>query len=123
MTIIGNETILAGWGANFRATCFLIEPTFTSEVGSRLDRCGTIARGLGRSYGDCAINAGGQVISTVRMNRLLSFDEDTGTLTCEGGTSLESFLSRIVAVRMTPSRPIPPKPSRVHVEPDQHKSC
>jgi decaprenylphospho-beta-D-ribofuranose 2-oxidase len=92
MTIIGNKTILAGWGANFRATCFLIEPTFTSEVGSRLDRCGTIARGLGRSYRDCAINAGGQVISTVRMNRLLSFDEDTGTLTCESGTSLESII-------------------------------
>jgi decaprenylphospho-beta-D-ribofuranose 2-oxidase len=45
----------------------LTEPTSSEEVSRLLDRSGTIARGLGLSYGDCAINAGGQVIGTRRM--------------------------------------------------------
>lgn len=86
-------TTLAGWGANLRAECLLTEPETGSAVAGVLDHTGTIARGLGRSYGDCAINANGQVIGTTRMNRVLSFDEVGGTLVCEGGTSLESIIA------------------------------
>ena len=57
-----------------------------------LDRAGTIARGLGRSYGDCAINEGGQVLGFTGMDRFLGFDELTGTLICEAGVSLESII-------------------------------
>ena len=85
-------TTLSGWGANLRAKCLLNEPGFCSEVAAVLDRRGTIARGLGRSYGDCAINANGQVIGTTRMGRFLFFDELTGVLTCEAGASLESII-------------------------------
>ncbi len=85
-------TTLAGWGANLRAECLLTEPETSLEVAGVLDHAGTIARGLGRSYGDCAINANGQVIGTTRMNRVLSFDEASGTLVCEGGISLESII-------------------------------
>ena len=92
MANAGTKTTLAGWGANLRADCFLTEPSSSQEVAGQLNRSGTIARGLGRSYGDCAINANGQVIGTIRMNRFLGFDESTGTLTCEGGTSLESII-------------------------------
>lgn len=84
---------LSGWGANLRVACALREPTASSEVAAVLDRTGTIARGLGRSYGDCAINGGGQVLGMVRMDRLLAFDQLTGTLTCEGGASLESLIA------------------------------
>lgn len=84
---------LSGWGANLRVACALREPTASSEVAAMLDRTGTIARGLGRSYGDCAINGGGQVLGMVRMDRLLAFDQLTGTLTCEGGASLESLIA------------------------------
>ena len=92
MANAGTKTTLAGWGANLRADCFLTEPSSSHEVAGQLNRSGTIARGLGRSYGDCAINANGQVIGTTRMNRFLGFDESTGTLTCESGTSLESII-------------------------------
>ncbi len=92
MASFGNKTTLAGWGANLRAECFLTQPQFSSDVAPRLDRGGTIARGLGRSYGDCAINADGQVIETTGLNRLLGFDERSGVLTCEAGTSLESII-------------------------------
>ncbi len=84
----GIPTVLAGWGANLRAECFLTEPVTAGEVARTLDGTGTIARGLGRSYGDCAINAGRQVIGTTRLDRIISFDTATGTLTCEGGVSL-----------------------------------
>lgn len=83
---------LAGWGANVRSECVLVEPEVPAEVGKRLDRGGSIARGLGRSYGDNALNAGRQVIGTRRMDRYLAFDPETGTLTCEAGVSLERII-------------------------------
>ncbi len=92
MTNDARKTELAGWGANLRAVCLLTEPAFHSEVAAQLDRAGTVARGLGRSYGDCAINAGGQVVGTTRMDRFLHFDEATGTLRCEAGASLEEII-------------------------------
>mgnify|MGYP001544854564 CR=1 FL=1 len=90
----GNITRLSGWGANLREDCFLTEPATRSQVAEWLDRSGTIARGLGRSYGDAAINAGGQVLGMTRLDAQLSFDESTGTLTCEAGLSLEEIIRR-----------------------------
>ncbi len=89
----GVPKVLAGWGANLRAECLLAEPASSRDVAAILDRNGSVARGLGRSYGDCAINAGGQVIGTLRMDRFLGFDQSTGTLICEGGVSLESIIA------------------------------
>lgn len=85
-------TKLAGWGANYRAECAVVAPGFIGDVGRVLDPKGSIARGLGRSYGDSAVNTGGQVLVTTSMDRFLAFDETTGTLTCEAGTSLESII-------------------------------
>jgi FAD/FMN-containing dehydrogenase len=51
-----------------------------------------IARGLGRSYGDAALNAGAGVISFTRLNRFLAFDSATGVLECEAGVSLAEIL-------------------------------
>src|SRR6516225_4384228 len=81
-------TSLAGWGNNLRAECRLSEPELPGEVSAALDRTGTLARGLGRSYGDAALNAGGQVLGLRRLERYLAFDAETGTLTCEAGVSL-----------------------------------
>lgn len=90
----GNITRLSGWGANLREDCFLTEPATRPQVAEWLDRAGTIARGLGRSYGDAAINAGGQVLGMTRLDAHLSFDDSTGTLTCEAGLSLEEIIRR-----------------------------
>ncbi len=62
------------------------------EVARAVDRAGTIARGLGRSYGDLAQLSGGRVIGTPRLNRFLSFDESSGVLCCEAGVTLEQIL-------------------------------
>jgi decaprenylphospho-beta-D-ribofuranose 2-oxidase len=85
-------TRLSGWGANLRADCLLAEPETPGEVAARLDRSGTIARGLGRSYGDAALNAGGQVLGLGKLDRYLGFDAGTGTLICEAGVSLATII-------------------------------
>ena len=46
-----------------------------------------MARGLGRSYGDAALNGGGQVLGLRKLDRFLAFDEATD-LKWEGRTRL-----------------------------------
>ena len=87
-----NTTTLTGWGANLRAPCFFTQIESPSELKGLVDRTGTIARGLGRSYGDPALNSGGQVIGLSKVDRYLAFDDATGTLTCEAGVSLSQII-------------------------------
>jgi FAD/FMN-containing dehydrogenase len=67
---------------------------------------GFVARGLGRSYGDSATNAGGGVILQERLDRLIDFDPQAGVLECEAGVSLativEHFLPRGFFLPVTP---------------------
>ncbi|MGC4089126.1 MAG: FAD-binding oxidoreductase [Polyangiaceae bacterium] len=83
---------LYGWGANARPECALLEPETPKQVAAWLDSSGSIARGLGRSYGDAATNARGQVLGLTHLDRFLAFDEPSGTLTCEAGVSLEQII-------------------------------
>lgn len=85
-------TELAGWGANVRSSCEYREPETQAQVAAWLDKRGTIARGLGRSYGDAALNAGKRVLGTTRMSLFLGFDEATATLRCEAGASLAEII-------------------------------
>jgi decaprenylphospho-beta-D-ribofuranose 2-oxidase len=85
-------TELTGWGRNLRSVCYFTEVESPSEVRRHIDRAGTIARGLGRSYGDPALNGGGQVIGLRHVDRYLAFDDATGVLTCEAGVSLEQII-------------------------------
>jgi len=85
-------TRLSGWGANTRADCDLRLPELEAQVKASLDPRGTVPRGLGRSYGDAALNSGGRVLGMTSFNRYLGFDETTGTLSCEAGVSLEHIL-------------------------------
>ena len=52
-----------------------------------------LARGLGRSYGDAALNRDGGLISTLRLNRLLAFDATSGVLHCEAGVSFAEIIA------------------------------
>ena len=49
-----------------------------------------IPRGLGRCYGDSSLNT--TIVSMLRMNHFLAFDDINGILTCEAGVSLEEIL-------------------------------
>lgn len=47
-----------------------------------------LGRGLGRSYGDSALNSGGALIDCRFLDRFLSFDPASGVLECEAGVSI-----------------------------------
>ena len=86
---------LSGWGRYPRYECDVYRPEAVSELGAlvRGDAPRTlISRGLGRSYGDAALNEQQGVILHERLNRILDFDAETGTLHCEAGVSLAEVI-------------------------------
>ena len=86
------EKVLAGWGNYPRVRCRVQTPETVDALRRAVDREGTIARGLGRSYGDPAVNDRGTVLDLTRLDRYVAFDEAEGLLTCEAGTSLAQIL-------------------------------
>ena len=55
-----------------------------------------IMHGLGRSYGDVALNSGGCLWMGNQLNHFISFDKDLGVLYCEAGSSLQDIHRTLV---------------------------
>ncbi len=53
---------------------------------------GALPVGMGRSYGDVCLLKDGTLLKTTGMNRLLSFDPESGLLTAEAGITLAQIL-------------------------------
>ena len=51
-----------------------------------------LAHGLGRSYGDSCLNAGGTLIDCSRLDRFIAFDDANGVLECEAGVTLGEII-------------------------------
>ena len=68
----------------------LVQIFATREKGSFL------VRGLGRSYGDSALNTGGTLVDGRFMDRFLSFDTQSGVLECEAGVSI-AVINQVLA--------------------------
>ena len=83
---------IAGWGNYPRVECDVHAVDDARRLRELLDAKGTIARGLGRSYGDPALLERGSVLDLTGLDRMLAFDEETGRLTCEAGASLDDVL-------------------------------
>jgi len=91
---------LAGWGRHPVEACRVYRPEKVAELGAILDARpdgGVISRGLGRAYGDAALNADGGVVSHLRLDRILGFDEEAGEVECEGGVVLGDLADVFVA--------------------------
>jgi decaprenylphospho-beta-D-ribofuranose 2-oxidase len=95
---MGTE-VLTGWGRTAPTTAEVVRPAdarcaaaMLASPGSR----GAIARGLGRSYGDAAQNAGGTVVATTGLDHMTWSDEAAGLLAVGGGTSLDAILRALV---------------------------
>src|SRR5687768_3199846 len=90
--LIAAKRELAGWGNYPRSVSEVVRPEDLGAVAGCVDPAGTLARGLGRSYGDAALNRDRRVVDCQRLDRILSFDEHTGVLTCEAGVSLADII-------------------------------
>ena len=92
---------LTGWGRIAPTRADLAAPASDGEAAALLrylaepptSKSGTvIPRGLGRSYNNAAQSAGGVVISTSRLNNIISLDPATGIVVAEAGVSLEQLM-------------------------------
>jgi decaprenylphospho-beta-D-ribofuranose 2-oxidase len=78
----------AGFGGYRRAEQGFIRPERIDDLRAALlqSAAGTLApRGMGRSYGDAALNGPGALLSMERLDRFLAFDKETGVLRVEAG--------------------------------------
>jgi len=57
---------------------------------------GIIVYGNGRSYGDAALNDGGQTLLTNRLNQIHSFDPASGEIVCGPGVSFNDLLHELL---------------------------
>jgi len=90
---------IAGWGNLPVQTCNLFRPEKRRDVNTTLregNQPSYIPRGLGRSYGDSALNENAGVILNERLNRFIAFDPTSGTLECEAGVSFAEILDTFV---------------------------
>lgn len=91
--------VLSGWGNCPRQACFSQFAESWSDVGRAIldgREHSTIARGMGRSYGDSAINELGSVVNCSHLNRFLAFDDATGLLECEAGVSFAEIIKHFL---------------------------
>ena len=104
---------LSGWGRFPVQNCQVTRPEKRRELLEAASSHATvdvIARGLGRSYGDAAINQGSGVILGEKLDRFLDFDSQTGVLHAEGGASFADIIANLraawllsVALRRAPN--------------------
>lgn len=87
--------VLSGWGRTAPTSANVLHTSdidvlahTVAEAGER----GVIARGLGRSYGDPAQNAGGIVIDITALNQIHSIDPDEAQVVVDSGVSLDALM-------------------------------
>ncbi|MFG2678527.1 FAD-binding protein [Streptomyces sp. NPDC048392] len=86
---------VTGWGRTAPTAALLVRPRTYEEAAVAVRQCGargSIARGLGRAYGDAAQNAGGAVLDMTALDRVHAIDVAGGTVLCDAGVSLHRLM-------------------------------
>lgn len=84
----------------------VVRPGWIEEIPALLKAPRVLASGSSRSYGDLSLISGGRAVSSLGLNKLISFDDETGLLECEAGVLLrdiqETFVQRGWMLAVTP---------------------
>lgn len=86
---------LTGWARTAPSTARVVstaDPEAIARAVADAGPRGVVARGLGRSYGDPAQNAGGTVIDTTPLNRIHTIDPDNAIADVDAGVSLDRLM-------------------------------
>ncbi len=101
-----HRTLLTGWGRTAPSSADVVHAVHPHVVDRAMaasvaaaaagDGRGLVARGLGRSYGDAAQNAGGTVLDATWLDAVHQVDLERGLVTVGAGVSLETLMERFV---------------------------
>ncbi len=93
------DELLKGWGRTSPVRSEILHVEDVDAVADAIRTAGVdgvIARGLGRSYGDPAQNAGGLVLDGPARSGLVDIDLHTGVATILAGTSLDDLMKWLI---------------------------
>lgn len=102
---VRTERLLTGWGRTAPSRAEVLPVASVAEVQAALASAGprgVLARGLGRSYGDVAQNAGGRVLDLTPMDGVRAFDAERGLLTAGAGATIDRLLPELLAAGWFP---------------------
>lgn len=90
-----------GFGMSVGGQAKVARPSNVEQVADvmaavRRDGGSLALRGAGCSYGDASTNNGGRVLDMTGMNRILSFDAQTGVAVCEPGVTVRDLWRRAI---------------------------
>jgi FAD/FMN-containing dehydrogenase len=87
--------LLSNWNNYPRVKANIMTPFFEDEVSRIFElKNPIIARGNGRCYGDASL--GGNVLNTLELKHILSFDQQRGIISCQAGMLLSDILDFII---------------------------
>ncbi|MCZ4558447.1 FAD-binding oxidoreductase [Rhodococcus maanshanensis] len=90
---------LSGWGRRAATPADVLSTPDLEAIAKAVSQAGprgVIARGLGRSYGDPAQNAGGLVIDMTALDQIHSIDPDSGIVDLDAGVSLDALMRAVL---------------------------
>lgn len=104
-TSLGQRALLTGWGRTAPTAAEVVHAVDPGIVDRAVAEAadlrsaggrGIVARGLGRSYGDAAQNAGGTVLDATWLDAVHRVDLESGVVTVGAGVSLQTLMERLV---------------------------
>jgi FAD/FMN-containing dehydrogenase len=91
----GKQQEVYAWGRLQPRAHVIVPAAFADEMVAAIrasDKRPLLCRGLGRSYGDVALNDGNYLLDTARADHFLAADWETGVVRAEAGLSLDALL-------------------------------